>query len=168
MVRRILYGRLIHLAAGLMLLALIGTASAQSTKQRSHLANTAAAANEPRYTDYKGVTVGMTASEVHKKLGQPTQEVDDQEFYTVSPNENVQIAYDASSTVTTISVDYFGTTSGAPDYKAVVGDNIETRADGSIWKLVRYEKAGFWVSYNRSAGESPTITVTIQKIKALR
>ena len=65
--------------------------------------------------------------------------------------------------VVAISVDYLAGGSGAPDYKDVIGEKVETRPDGSLYKLVRYEKAGFWVSYNRSAGNS-MVTITIQKI----
>jgi len=31
---------------------------------------------------------------------------------------------------------------------------------------VRYPKAGYWVSYNRTAGNSPMITITMQAIAA--
>ena len=31
-------------------------------------------------------------------------------------------------------------------------------------KLVRYPKAGCWVSYSRTAGDTPIVTVTIQKM----
>lgn len=167
MLKRIRYSRLFHLAAGLTLLLMFSTAAAQSTRQRSNLANahSEAKANEPKYSDYKGVRIGTPADEVHKLLGQPTQKVDNQEFYIVSENETAQICYDSSLGVMAISVDYMGQTSGAPDYKAVIGDNIEMRADGSMWQLVRYEKAGFWVSYHRSGGDSPTTTITIQGLK---
>lgn len=155
-------GSLLALAVGFMVLILSGTVYAQATKKGN--AYSVPAANEPLYSDYKGVRVGMTAEEVHKKLGEPSQRVDDQEFYIVSDKETVQICYDKSLTVCTISIDYLGAASGAPDYKAIVGDHIDIRPDGSMWELVRYEKAGFWVSYNRTAGASPTTTVTIQKM----
>jgi outer membrane protein assembly factor BamE (lipoprotein component of BamABCDE complex) len=145
-------GSLLALAVGFMVLVLSGTVYAQVTR-KGH-AYSVPAANEPLYSDYKGVRVGMTAEEVHKKLGEPSQRVDDQEFYIVSDKETVQICYDKSLTVCTISIDYL----------AIVGDHIDIRPDGSMWELVRYEKAGFWVSYNRTAGASPTTTVTIQKM----
>jgi hypothetical protein len=46
----------------------------------------------------------------------------------------------------------------------VFGEDIEAKADGSKSRLVRYPKAGFWVSYNRTAGDTPLVTVTIQKM----
>ncbi|MCM3869549.1 MAG: hypothetical protein ND895_02465, partial [Pyrinomonadaceae bacterium] len=64
-----------------------------------------------------------------------------------------------------ITVDYLGDKSGAPDPKAIVGDSIPMNPDGSMYKVVRYEQLGFWVSYNRTAGDLGIITVTIQKIR---
>lgn len=150
----------------LMILALfvwVVTANAQQ-RGKSASATAQAAANEPRYDDYKGVKIGMTADEVHKLLGNPTQSVDEQDFYIVSPTETVQVCYDKSQTVHAISTDYFGAGNGAPDHREVVGGEVTTRDDGSTWKLVRYEKSGFWVSYNRTAGTPATVTVTIQRI----
>jgi len=50
-----------------------------------------------------------------------------------------------------------------PDPKNVVGE-LEIKTDGSAYKLVRYPKAGYWVSYSRTAGKDPTTTITMQKI----
>ena len=62
----------------------------------------------------------------------------------------------------TISVDYLGGI-GAPEYKAVVGGELERTENGSLYRIVRYESLGFWVSYNRTIGLMATVTVTIQK-----
>ena len=48
----------------------------------------------------------------------------------------------------------------------VFGADVETQADGSKHRLVRYPKAGYWVSYSRTAGDTPIISVTIQKLSA--
>jgi len=79
-----------------------------------------------------------------------------------SEKETAQIVYDAAHKVVTISVDYLGGI-GAPDYKAVVGGELERTANGSLYRIVRYESLGFWVSYNRTIGLMATVTVTIQK-----
>jgi len=52
----------------------------------------------------------------------------------------------------------------APDAKSVLGEDVEAKADGSMYKLVRYPEAGYWVSYSRTAGNSPLVIVTMQKI----
>lgn len=118
----------------------------------------------PPYSDYRGVRIGMTTDEARAKLGQPSQKLEGQDFYVVSETETVQIVYDATHRVTAISVDYLGDKNGAPDYKAIVGADIEVKPNGAMYKLVRYEQLGFWVSYNRTAGNLPIVTVTIQKI----
>ena len=53
---------------------------------------------------------------------------------------------------------------GVPTAKDVLGADAETKADGSIHKVMRFPKAGFWVSYSRTAGNEPTVTITMQKI----
>lgn len=138
---------------------------AQGSKSKNASAfSPPAAVQQPLYSDYKGVRIGMTDQEVHAKLGSPLK-IDDVEFYVFSDNETAQVAYDAQKKVTAISVDYAGGT-GAPDYKNVVGPNIDVRPDGSMYKIVHYEQLGFWVSYNRTGKNTPvtTVSVTIQKI----
>jgi hypothetical protein len=146
---------------------ILGTeANAQAQKARPKAANAfseSAATQQPLYSDYKGVRVGMSTDEARVKLGQPTQKLENQDFYVVSETETMQIVYDATHRITAISVDYLGDKSGAPDYKGIVGAEIQVKPDGSMYKLVRYEHLGFWVSYNRTAGSLPIITVTIQK-----
>jgi hypothetical protein len=116
----------------------------------------------PIYTEYRGVHIGMTATEVRAKLGEPVQKADDGDFYAFSEKETAQIAYNAAHIVTTVSVDYIGGV-GAPDYKAVVGSDVEVQPDGAIYKVVRYDALGLWVYYNRTAGAAPIVTITLQK-----
>ena len=140
---------------------LFAGASAHAQKAR---ANPAAlpAAQQPLFSEYKGIRLGMTAQEVRTKLGAPTLKADDQDYYMFSDTESAQFAYDKTLKVVTISIDYAG--AGAPDYRNVVGASIDQREDGSFYKLVRYEAQHFWVSYCRTAGSPPIVTITIQKI----
>lgn len=126
-------------------------------------ASNAHATQQPLYSDYKGVRLGMAAEEVRAKLGKPTMAGDDQDYYIISQTETVQIAYDAAHKAKAISVDFLEGI-GAPDYKAVVGPDIETKPDGSMHKMVFYQSLGFWVSYNRSVDAVPTVSITIQKM----
>ncbi len=121
---------------------------------------------QPLFSEYKGIRLGMTTDEVRAKLGNPTVKADDQDYYMFSDSESAQFAYNATHKVVTISIDYTG--AGAPDYRNVIGPSIDQMQDGSLYKLVRYEAEGFWVSYSRAAGTNGTTTVTIQQIKALR
>lgn len=145
-------------------LVLLGTgsaakASAQTTRNNAHIP----AAQQPLYIEYRGVSIGMKAQDVWTKLGEPLQKADDMDFYVFSEGkEMAQIAYDASHAVKAVSVDYLGGV-GAPDYKLVAGPNVDVKPDGSIYKLIRYDSLGVWVYYNRTGGETPMVTITIQK-----
>jgi outer membrane protein assembly factor BamE (lipoprotein component of BamABCDE complex) len=162
--------KLINLALLIVAIAALGimasvAAQAQGQKARTPMANALKAGNakpQPLYVDYKGVRIGMTADEARAKLGEPTLKGDDQDFYVFSEKETAQIVYDATHKVTVISVDYVDG-AGAPAPQSVVGGDLEAR-NGSIYKLVRYESQGFWVSYNRTAGPAVTVSITIQKI----
>jgi hypothetical protein len=115
------------------------------------------------YTDYKGVRIGMTAEEARAKLGQAALKADDQDFYVFSGTETAQIEYDLAHKVIGISVDYMGGV-GAPDYRNVVGGNAVVEPDSRIYKMVRYEQVGVWVSYNRTPGSVAIVTITLHKI----
>jgi hypothetical protein len=52
-----------------------------------------------------------------------------------------------------------------PSCKDVLGADAEKKTDGSVYKLIRYPKAGYWVSYSRTAGSDATVTVTMQRIQ---
>jgi hypothetical protein len=118
---------------------------------------------QPLYSDYKGVRLGMTPQEVRAKLGNPVLKDEELDYFVFPDNVTAQIAYDGAHKAKAISVDFPGGV-GAPDYKAVVGNELDTRPDGSMFKLIRYESLGFWVSYNRTAGPTVIVTVTIQRI----
>ena len=76
----------------------------------------------------------------------------------------MQIYY-IKGAVSAISIDFMSGSSGVPSPKDVFGSEAEAKADGSIFKLVRYPKAGYWVSYSRTAGNDATVTITMQKIQ---
>ena len=118
---------------------------------------------QPLYGDYRGVRLGMTPQEVRAKLGTPVLKDEELDYFVFADNVAAQIAYDASHKAKAISIDFPGGV-GAPDYKAVVGNELDTRPDGSVFKLVRYATLGFWVSYNRTAGPTVIVTITIQRI----
>ena len=116
------------------------------------------------FQDYRGIQLGMLADEVRKKLGQPKDKGGEQDFYMFGETETAQIVYDKTHKVITISADFLTAGSTVPTAKQIFGGEVEAKADGSIYKLVRFPKAGYWVSYNRTGGNSPKTTVTLQKI----
>ena len=126
----------------------------------------AAAADEPSssFNAYRGVQLGMTAEEVRKKLGEPKDKGTEQDFFVFNETETAQIVYDKSQKVVTISADFMTQGPDVLTAKQVFGADVEPKPDGSVYKLVRFPKAGYWVSFNRTSGTSPMTTVTLQKI----
>src|ERR1051325_3102824 len=120
---------------------------------------------EPIFHDYRGIKLGSLADEVRKKLGSPANKSDEQDYFIFNDNERAQVYYDKDShQVTAISVDFMTGATQVITPQQVFGADIETKSDGSMARLVRYPKAGCWVSYSRTAGDKPIITVTIQKL----
>ena len=125
-------------------------------------ANNAATSNVPVFSDYRGVRIGMTAEEVRAKLDR-LEKGKDQDFLFFSERESAQFYYDNAGKVTAISIDYFDN-SKAPSPDAVLGVDLQPKADGSMYQLNRYPEVGYWVSYNRTPGDKPIVTITMQKM----
>lgn len=123
------------------------------------------AAEQPLFSEFKGVRIGTPVEEARKKLGSPRDKADDQDFYVFNDNQAVQVYYDKAKTVSAISIDYMSGAPEIPNPKEIVGGDPDVKPDGSVYKMVRYPKSGFWVSYSKTAGAQPTITITIQKIE---
>jgi hypothetical protein len=120
---------------------------------------------QPIFTEYRGVQIGLLADDVRKKLGEPANKGDEQDFYVFSERETAQILYDkATRKVVTISVDFSNGATGVITPQQVFGAEIEAKPDGSKYRLVRYPKAGYWLSYSKTAGDTPLISITITKI----
>ena len=154
-------GRLTLLTLGA--LALVVLAADTSPAQRR--TPPAEQEDQPAFSEFKGVRLGMTADEARKKLGSPRDKAADQDLYVFNDTQAVQVYYDKGGAVTAISIDFMNGASAIPSAKQVLGSEADAKADGSLYKMLRYPKAGYWVSYSRTAGNSPTITVTMQKIE---
>ena len=152
-------GRLLLVTAAMLIspAAVISNSSGQRQRNQDEA--------QPVFADFKGVRIGMTADEARKKLGNPKDKGDDLDLYVFNDSEAVQIYYDKAKTVSAISIDFMDGGSGAPPPREVVGGDADARPDGSLYKMVRYPKAGYWVSYSKTAGNSPTVTITMQKIE---
>lgn len=119
----------------------------------------------PKFTGYKGVHIGMSADEARQKLGRAKVKDKTQDLYVFSDNESAQVFYDDKQQVYAISVDYTGKDSSAPAPVDILGQDVTPKANGSIYQMQQYADVGYWVSYNRTAGESPVVTVTMQRIQ---
>ena len=149
----------------LVIVTITGIACIEARAQKARATtNSTAVAQQPLYTDYRGVKLGMTPAEVRAKLGDPVLKDAELDYFVISDTVSAQVAYDAAHKVKTISVDYAGG-AGAPDYRSVTGGELKTQSDGSAFAMVRYAANGFWVSYSRTAPPMSIVTVTISKIE---
>lgn len=151
-----LLGRALLVVIGL---SIAGASQAQTTQKRAALAPE----EDPVFHEYRGVKIGWIADEVRKKLGNPANKGEEQDFYVFGEKETCQVLYDKGQ-VTAISVDFMNGAKEVITPQQVFGSDFEAKPDGSKYKLVRYPKAGYWVSYSRTAGDTPIITVTIQRL----
>lgn len=147
------------LAAICMVLA-AGSGNAQR-KPGGHLA----ADEHPTFQEYRGVQLGMSAADVRKKLGAPRDKSAEQDFFVFSDNEMAQVVYDKAEKVIAISADFMSASNTIPSAKDILGTELEAKPDGSMHKLVRFPKAGFWLSYSRTSGADAVVTVQLQKIQ---
>ena len=129
-------------------------------------APTPAAAATPPYREYKGVRLGMSADEVRQKLGRPKEAGKEQELFVFSDTERARVYYDTAQKATAIISTYIGKAGNAPAPEAVLGTAIEAKPDGTLYKLVQYPEAGYWVAYSRTAGDEPLTIITMQAMPA--
>jgi hypothetical protein len=150
-------------AAVILMVTLIipGQTAAQTVAKVVH---TTPAAEAPAYAGYKGIKIGAAMNDVRTKLGKARDTSDTEDYFVISDNESVQVLYDPDKTVRVISINYVGTKTGVPTPKEVFGEDAEAKPDGSIYKMVKYPKAGYWIMYNKTSGDDPLIMITLQKM----
>ena len=150
----------------LLIVTLVFLSSVTASAQRKPGGPVSPAADDPSssFNAYRGVQLGMTAEEVRKKLGEPKDKGTEQDFFVFNETETAQIVYDKSQKVVTISADFLTQGPDVLTAKQVFGADVEAKPDGSVYKMMRFPKEGYWVSFNRTSGASPMTTVTLQKI----
>ena len=121
----------------------------------------------PVLNNYKEIKIGTTAEEVRDKLGKAKIDDKDGFFYEISDDEFAQIRVDKDQKVRLISSTYTDDNKNTPKYTDVFGADAVAPAkpDGSIYNLINYPESGYWVAYSRTAGDKPTVTVTMQKMR---
>jgi len=141
------------------------TPAAEKTASAKPAAPATAAAPEPLFREYKGVRVGLSAEEVRAKLGKPAEKSDEMDFFVFSDRERARVHYDKDGKAHAVIVTYIGENSGAPAPAAILGTEIEAKPDGSMYRMVTYPQAGYWLAYSRVPGESPMVIITMQKTR---
>ncbi len=114
--------------------------------------------------DYRGVFVGTERDQVHQKLGKPKDESAGEDDFELSDDETVRVFYDDAKKVKALVITYSGKLDTAPKPVDVIGETIEPRADGGMYKMVRVEDKGFWVSYVKTTGDNPSVMITVQAL----
>jgi hypothetical protein len=109
------------------------------------------------------VTLGMSAKDARAKLGKPEEKGEAMDFFVFSEKERARLYYQDGK-VSAIIATYIGKDGGAPPPAAVLGAEIEAKPDGSLYKMVTYPRAGYWVAYSRTPGDSPMVMITMQKM----
>lgn len=114
--------------------------------------------------EYRGVFIGTERDQVREKLGKPQDEYPAEDSFEISDNESVRVFYDDAKKAKAIVVTYSGKIDAAPKPNDVVGEAVEARPDGGMYKMVRFEDKGFWVSYVKIPGDNPSIIITVQSM----
>lgn len=161
--------RIVFLAVLLVAFAVVGSfasfeTSAATASYAFALPTPAVDASKSTFAEYRGITVGTPRADTRGKLGEPKEKSDQQDYYVISDGESTQVVYDNDGKVRTISTSYFGDKVKPPTAKDVLGTDVEAGSDGAINKLVKFPKAGVWISYVRTGGSDPMVMITIQRM----
>jgi hypothetical protein len=76
----------------------------------------------------------------------------------------LELALFAALTVAAFGLLSLAQAAQKPAAKSAQSPPAEARPDGSVYKMVRYGRAGYFVVYSRTSGDSPLVNVTMQKI----
>jgi hypothetical protein len=117
---------------------------------------------EPLYREYRGIKLGMSAADVRAKLGQPEEKSDALDYFVFSDRERARVYYQDGKASAIIAT-YIGKDAAAPAPAAVLGTEIEAKPDGSMYRMMPYPQAGYWVAYSRTPGDAPMVMITMQK-----
>jgi hypothetical protein len=119
----------------------------------------------PVLKEYRNVKIGEPAETLRELWGKPKMEYPDGLLYEPSDSETIQIAIGPDKKITAISIT-FADGKGAPSFADVFGTAAvpERRENGSVYKLVRYPDAGYWVAYYAGPPDKADVTLTMQKL----
>lgn len=118
----------------------------------------------PLYANYKGVALGMSRETARDTLSHLQEKGNQQDYFVFSEKETAQVYYDDKGLVKAVSVDYLGNADLAPPAATVLGETPVAKSDGSIYVRKDYPAVGYWVSYSRTAGTNPIVTITMQRL----
>ena len=154
---------ILFIIAAIAVTAFAGTPT-QSTRV-AHVSTRAVPTPEKTFfSEYRGIKIGVPMTDVRTKLGKAKEESDAQDQYIFSDSESAQFFYDATKKVSAIMITFTGDVTKAPTAKDVFGADVAPNDQGMIFKMERYPKAGFWISYTRTAGADAMVNIALQKM----
>ena len=145
-------------------------AQAASDQPAADPAKTAKAevkAPEPLIHDLLGVTIGMTAADIRKKLGKP-ESADATGMYFRKDGPDVQLQFGSDGKAAMIALMYSSGDKGAPELAEVLGPDYKADPpqNGRIYEALRYPAAGYSIRYSRSkVGDGNMTVITMERIK---
>ena len=115
--------------------------------------------------EYRKVALGMSPEDVESIWGEPKIKDESGFLYNLSDSEMAQIEVGPQKKVTAIAIMFEGG-KGAPSLADVFGPGAtaERQQNGSVYKMVRYKDAGYWLSYSAGSGDNALTTITIRKL----
>jgi hypothetical protein len=116
------------------------------------------------FNEYRGVKIGVKADDVRTRLGAPKDKSDTMDMFAFSDSETAQFYYDESTVVKAIMITFQGDVSKAPTAREIFGEDVAPNADGMIFRMERYPKAGYWISYTRTTGSDAMVNIAMQKM----
>jgi hypothetical protein len=124
-------------------------------------------APEPLIHDLLGVTIGMTAADIKKKLGKPAS-ADATGMYFQKDGPDVQLQLGSDGKAEMIALMYSAGDKGAPELAQVLGPDYkpDPPQNGRIYEALRYPAAGYSIRYSRSrVGDGNMTIITMERIK---
>lgn len=138
-----------------------------NTAQASYIKTASPSQTErsPILKEYRKLTIGASAETLRDLWGKPKMEYSDGFLYEMSDSESIQIVIGSEKNIRAISITFVDG-KGAPSFAEVFGEAAlpEKRENGSVYKLVRYPDAGYWVAYYAGPSENADVTLTMQKL----
>ncbi len=141
-----------------------GAVSVVKPKPAEGPAATAKTFPVPAMTEFRKASIGIAADDLKKAWGKPEVEDNTGFIYEFSDKEMAQVSITDDKKVDAIAVTFRDGT-GAPKAEEIFGphEKIERKENGSVFHMVRYEEAGYWVSY-LSQGPGKMVILTYKKL----
>ena len=119
----------------------------------------------PAMTEFRKVSIGLPADKVKELWGKAKVEDKDGFLFELSDSETAQVRLGPDQKVTAIAITFTGS-KNAPTLVEVFGEGAkpDNSQNGTVYKMVRYPDAGYWVSYFAGSGDNAVTTLTIQKL----